>query len=61
MMQNPEFGSVADFLDEVELSFKRWEESVALYFAFDEREVEIGTKRQGLGVNLSAAADVDFA
>src|SRR5437016_10341475 len=60
-MDDAELGPVADFLDRFKAVFERGEESVSFDDPFDQRQVEIGTEGQGLGVHLRAAADEDIA
>ena len=60
VMQNLEFRCVTKFPDLNKPVFKRREERVASYFAFDECEVKVGTARQRLLVNLRAAANENF-
>src|SRR5438132_5748989 len=55
-----EIGTVEDFLHELEAIFKRREECVAFDEPLDQREKKIGAQRQGLRVNLRAAADEDL-
>jgi hypothetical protein len=57
VMQDFEFRRVLNFLNLNEPVFKRREKYIAFDLAFDEREVKVGTTRQYLLVNLSAAAD----
>lgn len=60
-MQDFEFGCVADFFGEFETVFEGGKEGVAVYFAFDEGEIEVGTERECLRVDLRAAADEHVA
>ena len=59
-MQNLEFRRVADLLNQDKFIFKRRKKRVAvLNLALDERQIEVGTLRQSLLVNLRAARDED--
>src|SRR5580765_8427227 len=52
-----EIGTIENFLCQLEVIFKRREVCVAIDDPLDQREKEIGAQRQGLRVNLRAAAD----
>src|SRR5256885_4515672 len=52
-----EFGPVQNLFDQFKSAFERRKKRVALDDPFDEREVKVGTKRQGLFVNLRAATN----
>src|SRR5437867_3362400 len=60
-MQNLKIGAVENFLHEIKLILKLRKESVPLNVSLHEREIQIGTKRQRLLVNVGAAADENFA
>src|SRR5436190_24350256 len=61
VMEDVEIGVVFDFGGEEELVFKWREKDVALDFAFDEREIDVGTVGEGFAINLCAPTDEDFA
>src|ERR1700749_2846701 len=60
-MENLELGRVAQFFDEFKAIFERGKERIALNLALDESEIEIGTQRQRLRVNLAAPANENLA
>src|SRR5207249_777544 len=60
-MQNLKLRFFADFFRQLKLVFERREESVAGHEPFDQREIQIGTKRQRLLIDLGAAANEDLA
>ena len=59
IMKDFEFRRVADFPGQIEQMLERRKERVALYFAFDQREVKVGAAWQQLPVDFRAAADED--
>lgn len=60
-MQDAEFRVGQDFPDQFEPVFEGWEESVAVDFALDEGEVEVGAPGKCLGIDVGAAADEGLA
>src|SRR5215469_16956438 len=61
VMQNFEPWFVPDFFGGNEFLFKRREEGVAVRnLTLDQRQIKVGAARQGLLVNLCAAADEDI-
>src|SRR5260221_488539 len=53
-------GGIQDFLDEVELVFELREKNIPFHDSFNQREIKVGTKGEGLLINLRAAADEHF-
>src|ERR1019366_3065065 len=60
VMQNLELRLVADFFGQFKLVLERWEKGVAFHLAFHQRQIKIGTQRQGLFINLGTAGDEKF-
>ena len=60
VMQDLEFRCVANFFNLNKPVFKQREEHVAGDFAFDKREIKVGTARQRLRINFRAAANKNF-
>ena len=56
-MCNLKLGTIQNLLHGNELIFKLWKKSISVDDAFDQREVEVGTQRKGLLVDLRAAAN----
>src|SRR6266516_4944308 len=60
VVQDCKLGTVQDFGSDFKVIFKWGKEHVAFDNPFEPRQVEVGAKRQRLGVNLRAAANEDF-
>ena len=60
-MENFELGGIAEFFNQFKAIFKCREKCVAVHLAFDEGEKKIGAERQRLRLDLTAAADENFA